>query len=289
MCAWNIDLIYTNSSVLGVGILAAKLLRLPHVWHLREAGDLHYAFRHHWGAAIFRLVIQSSDAVVTVSNSLCLHLFGPNTTAKVHIVYNGILSTQQFDQLYHIASTRSTESSRYTFAIVGLIHPSKGQAVAIKALRLVLNQHGNTRLLIVGDGDVEPIKQLVKALAVQANVEFWGYLDDPYKAYLEADAVLMCSQHEAMGRVTAEAMAACRPVIGYKSGGTPEILEDGYTGLLYSEGAEALAQCMVRFIENRVWARQLGENGWQVARKKYNTETYANHIYEVLCALHPSI
>jgi glycosyltransferase involved in cell wall biosynthesis len=94
---------------------------------------------------------------------------------------------------------------------------------------------------VVGEGKIDQLKALAHDLGVADRVEFWGYIDDPYKAYLASDAVLMCSKNEAMGRVTVEAMSACRPVIGYDQAGTSEIIEHGRTGLLYRGGPEALA------------------------------------------------
>jgi len=53
----------------------------------------------------------------------------------------------------------------------------------------------------------------------------------------------MCSRLEAFGRVTVEYLRRGRPVIGTRSGGTPEIVDDGVTGLLYNPGdIEALAE-----------------------------------------------
>jgi len=40
----------------------------------------------------------------------------------------------------------------------------------------------------------------------------------------------MCSRHEAMGRVTVEAMSACLPVIGFDNGGTAELIEHERSG-----------------------------------------------------------
>src|SRR5262249_59933589 len=77
--------------------------------------------------------------------------------------------------------------------------------------------------------------------AVADRVEFWGYIPDPERAFLAADVALMCSQNEAMGRVTAEAMSACRPVIGYDNGGTSQLIDAERTALLYPGGPDALA------------------------------------------------
>src|SRR5262249_4826933 len=163
----------------------------------------------------------------------------------------------------------------FTFALVGLIHPCKGHAVAIRALGRV----DSARLLIVGTngypGYEAQCRELTHRLGLADRVEFWGYLADPYKAYLDPDAAWMCCQFEGMGRCTAEAMAACRPVIGYNNFGTAELIQHERTGLLYRGGEAELAACMRRLIENPGWARQLGENGWQSAHAKHTIEINA--------------
>jgi glycosyltransferase involved in cell wall biosynthesis len=83
-------------------------------------------------------------------------------------------------------------------------------------------------------------------------------------------------------RVTAEAMASARPVIGYNSTGTAELIEHESTGLLYGGGHEELARCMARLIENPEWAKELGINGWHKAKREFTIETYAERVYKVL-------
>jgi glycosyltransferase involved in cell wall biosynthesis len=91
----------------------------------------------------------------------------------------------------------------------------------------------------------------------------------------------MCSRNEAMGRVTVEAMGSGLPVIGHASGGTPELLEDGRTGLLYPGGAEELAERMNTLVTNRAMARDLGNNGMLSAMERFNVERYASEVLEV--------
>ena len=282
---WKIDVIYTNSSVIPIGALAARWLQLPHVWHLREFGNLHYGFQYDWGTVIFRRVINSADALIAISEALRSHLLGGISNQRVYVIYNGVASEADFVRLYEQVQAQPEHQQLYTFALVGLIHPSKGQETAIRALAIVANRYPEVRLLIVGGGDTSQLKQLASELGVANKIEFWGYVQDPYTAYLAADAILMCSKYEAMGRVTVEAMSACRPVIGYDSAGTSEIIEHEHTGLLYRGGPETLAECMMRFIKNPEWACQLGDNGWNVARKKYSIEVYAESVYRVLCSI----
>jgi glycosyltransferase involved in cell wall biosynthesis len=286
---WNVDVVYTNTSVTPVGAMAARILQRPHIWHLREFSDLHYGYQYDWGKSIFRLLIGRADAVIAISEAIRTYHLRDAKSERTHVIHNGVASVAEFDRLYDKVNSNPNyafEANRpYTFALVGVIHPAKGQDAAIRALALLAREFEKVRLLIVGEGRTDRLKALAHDLGVTNRVEFWGYVDDPYKAYLASDAVLMCSRNEAMGRVTAEAMSACRPVIGYDEAGTSEIIEHGHTGLLYRGGPEALASCMRQFVENPVWARQLGNNGWDVARKKYSVEVYAQSVYEVLSSV----
>jgi len=128
---------------------------------------------------------------------------------------------------------------------------------------------------------MEYCRQLAGELGVADLVDFAGFLADPYEAYFKSDCLLMCSEHEGMGRVTAEAMAACLPVIGRNSGGTPEVITHGKTGFLY-DTQEGLVDCMAKMVGNPESGRQFGLEGWRVAREKFAVEDYAGNVYNVI-------
>ena len=86
-----------------------------------------------------------------------------------------------------------------------------------------------------------------------------------------------------MGRVTAEAMAAGRPVIGYNSDGTAELIDENQNGLLYDGTVRHLADCMSCFVDRPSWAQSLGRNGREKASKEFINEVYAQQIYDLLC------
>ena len=277
---WQIDVVYTNTSVIPTGWLAAKRLGIPHVWHLREFGYLDHGFPLDWGLDIHKLIIWSSDLHIAVSEAIRDYFFLKKMDRKrVYVIYNGVASESKFDDLYRQNQQIRVPQQPYTFVLIGNIQPNKGQEVAIRALALVVEKFPTVRLLIVGSGDLASLKRLANNLNLENNVEFWGYIEDPYKAYLAADAVLMCSKNEAMGRVTVEGMSACLPVIGYDNFGTSELIEHEHTGLLYSDGFDELAKCMIRLVDNPEWGRQIGHNAWHVARQKFTIESYAQAVY----------
>jgi glycosyltransferase involved in cell wall biosynthesis len=146
----------------------------------------------------------------------------------------------------------------------------------------------DVRLLIAGDGEEEHESSLIKLiekLKIADAVSFLGFVDEPFSVYRKADAVLMCSENEAMGRVTAEGMAAACPVIGRDSGGTSELIDHGVNGLLYNESVEALSDCMQRLASNPEWAHKLGMNGWEKAIEEFTVESYSQKMYDVLSSV----
>ncbi len=287
--AWGCDLVYSNSSVFAIGAMAAARLGLPHVWHLREFGWKDYALLPDFGQHLSRLGYRSADAMIFVSRALRRTVLGASLPASSHVIYNGVASEAAFDERRRAAVSLRGRRQPFTFVLVGRFRASKGQAVAIRAFARLAAAHPAVRLILVGgagqtgeQGYFDQCRALAGQLGVADRVEFWGYIHDPERAFLEADVALMCSRNEAMGRVTAEAMSACRPVIGFDGGGTSELIDPGRTGLLYRGGADALAACMARYVEAPELAWQHGLAGWQVARRRHSTEAYAAQVHQVL-------
>lgn len=281
---WHIDVFYTNSSVISIGFMLSTYFLKPHIWHFREFSDLHYHLYCDLGFYVTGKIFNSSSSVIAISESLKKDslLKYKIQQSKFNVVYNGVVYDNQICSLYEMQKDKVISENSYCFVLVGLIHPNKGQHIAIKAIKILSSKHKNIKLLLVGDGEIEKAKSLVNHLGLNDYVEFWGYIEDPYDAFLKADAALMCSKHEALGRVTIEAMSACLPVIGYNQGGTSEIIIHEKTGLLYDGDEHNLAKCMERFIENKEWARKMGLYGWEIAREKYTIENYAQKIYKII-------
>ena len=280
---WRPDLIYSNSSVIPVGVFLAKMMKIPHVWHVREFAELHYQLRHDLGKPFFKFWLNRSNGVIAISRWVMDEVLGGVQT-RIEIIPNGVISLHDLDNI-PAREQKPSADRKFIFVIAGLIHPSKGQAEAIEALALVRCQHPEAELFIVGSGDAEycqKLKVLAGALGVAEGMHFLGFVDDVFPILARADGVLMCSKYEAMGRITAEAMAAGRPVIGRKSGGTTEIIEDGITGLLYEKGADDLAQCMGRLIREPRLAYHFGKKARIKAREMYTVEACSGQVFSLL-------
>jgi glycosyltransferase involved in cell wall biosynthesis len=285
MKEWQVDAIYSNSSVIPNGAMASAWLKLPHIWHIREFVKQYFGLRYDWGEQVYRATLRHAKARIAISESVRRQILKDGIAENNYVIYNGVAWQAEFDRYHKYVQSGQPIKDTYNFAVIGRIEPGKGQLEAIRALSIAAKAQPSIRLIIAGTGSenyIQSCKRLVTELGLADKVEFTGYVTDPYQVFFRADAILVCSRFEAMGRVTAEAMAASRPVIGYNNAGTSELIEHERTGLLYRDGPEELAICMLHFIENPAWACQLGENGWHIAREKYSIERYAQQVYDVI-------
>lgn len=286
--SWNVDIVCTNSAVIPVGALAARSMRLPHIWYLRELCDEDYDFRFDFGKWITRKIISSSDAVVTVSKYVRSHYFGNQIPDNVFVIYNGVASRKFIERWALTWSKIGRRRKEFTLAIIGVLYPKKGQESAIRAVSIVKNRGQRVRLLIAGSASpayLAHLKDLVASLQLERDVEFLGYINDPFAVIARSNVVLMCSHAEAMGRVTAESMVVGRAVIGKATGGTIELVEHESTGLLYSDGENELADCICKLADNPKLVEKMGEKAAIEGRRRFLVEDYASQFLEILRSL----
>jgi glycosyltransferase involved in cell wall biosynthesis len=225
------------------------------------------AGRRGYGAALTK-----ADRVIAISHAVEADVRRYAPKASIRVIYNGVLAAHRFAELAMRSEERWRADTPFTFAMVGLIHPGKHQVEAVEALRSLLDRGLVARLVIVGAGREAPVRQRIDELGLAAHVELTGYLEQPFDVLFRSHALLMCSRNEAMGRATVEAMACGLPVIGHASGGTPELVHDGTSGLLYPGGVEVLAERMALLVGDRQLARRLGDQARQDATARFSVE-----------------
>lgn len=283
---WDVDLVHANSAAVSIAVELSTGLGKPLVWHIREMPERQYGLHLDKGAHGFGRALRKADHMIAVSSAVRedMRRYAPQLP-KNSVVHNGVLTEAGFAECLRQKGSAISRSGPFTFVLVGVMHPSKGQLEAVEALASVLRSGANARLILVGGGSETLVRERIHTLGIVGSVEFTGYLDDPFPVLLQADAYLMCSRNEGMGRVTVEAMACALPVIGHASGGTVEIVEDGVTGLLNRDGTEELAAHMATLLTDPERARQLGRAGAEHARQRFTIERYADQVLSIYRSL----
>ncbi|MBL79138.1 MAG: glycosyl transferase family 1 [Nitrosomonadaceae bacterium] len=279
---WNCDIVYSNTSSISVGAFGAWLANKPHVWHLHESGykmGLKYDLGEFWTA---RLINSLSAAIIVVSHSLKKYYSQYIPSSKMSLVYQSVTRHNKIEKTYK----SNRDNQIFQCLIISSLHPYKGQIEAIKALSELIQKGINIQLLIIGHGwknfQLELFKQ-VKEHNLEQYVEFIGYKKNPMEYLQSTDTVLICSQWEAFGRVTIEAMLAGKPVIGSAAGATAELIQDGITGLLYNSGDHLeLANKIQYLYENLEERLKIGASARNWADNRFTQERHAKEIFNIL-------
>jgi len=283
---WKADILHTNTSVTPVGALAAHVLGKPHIWHIQEFGEEDYQLKFDLGLRLtLKLIERLSFRVILVSEALKGKYARYIPSQKLEVIYNGVSLTNS--GCGDSNGKRSLGGSQIpTLVLVGLLQPGKGQIDSVLAVAELAKKGIKAKLKIIGAGDADYIRKLERLAftnGVSSGVESVGHVDNPVSIVSSADVLLMCSRSEAFGLVTVEGMLAKKPVIGARSGATPELVKEGFNGLLYEPGNyRELAEKIQYLIDHAEEAWQMGRNGFERALLEFTVEKCAGKVFNVL-------
>jgi glycosyltransferase involved in cell wall biosynthesis len=188
---------------------------------------------------------------------------------RIKVCYKAI----NLEQYASVLSTRTflSPNAPKRVLFVGSNMQRKGLPVLIRAAPYILASLPETEFWVVGeDRSIRRMKELCRAEGVEHAFHFWGWRSgsDLLKLYSQADVLAMPSLVEALGVVFLEAMACGIPVVGTYVGGIPEIVKDGYNGLLVSPGDHLqLAQAIIRLLQDEDLQSHLAKGGIETAHQ----------------------
>lgn len=158
--------------------------------------------------------------------------------------------------------------------------PIKGHEWLLRAMPLVLAKFPHSECVFVGDGPRRPaLEALAADLGLAGHVRFVGTTLDPFELVSESDVFVLPSVSEALSCAILEALALGKPVIATRVGGTPEMMEDGRTGLLVPpRDPVALGNAIIRVLSDPLLGRRLGAAGQAVVRARFSSEGMAQQI-----------
>ena len=285
---WKIDIIYTNTAVIPSGALAATLLRKPHIWHVHEfvedGQELSFNLGPHW---TLKTIFFLSTFVIANSKALQAQLTQYSKRGDQLLLIAPGLHDPLRSTCMDMTGEQTPRPQRiFQMAIIGRVSEYKGQIDAIRALAALASEGMELSLTIVGDEDPNYIHYLhgyIQTHGIKHRVHFTGYLENPMLVMKAADVVLVCSRSETFGRVTIEAMRLGKPVIGTRSGATPELIQENFNGLLYTRGdVRELKQKVKYLMSSPAFATTMGRNAQRWAEEQFTMERYVDQVVGVL-------
>lgn len=213
------DIIHSNSSVFYLGYDLAKKFNIPHIWHIREYGDLDFGLET-------RKTQQRLNERISYNIFIAkgiLEYRGLKGDPRSCVIYNGIMPSKKAKFVL--------PKSNY-FLYVGSLGEGKGIRDIIDAWLLFIQGRDNVdyTLKVAGgyEFEIDNWKKYIQTRTHEiVNIEFLGMRNDVDELMSHAKALIVASFSEAFGRVTAEGMFNGSLVIGRDTAGTKEQFDNG--------------------------------------------------------------
>lgn len=261
-CAKKADILLTNTiTIPWLGFLAHKLKK-PHVWYVHEFGDIDHNLQFILGYdESLRVIDACSNRILTISSAVKEHLEKIIETSKIDLIHQSI----DLSKVMYIPANELSESKPIKLLCMGALKPSKGQHVALAAVS-DMNDSDITLDIVGPSADQAYVEKLLNESKKSKNIRVQPRPYDIREELSTHDIVLMCSENEALGRVTLESLAAGRFVIGYACTATSELLSNN-RGITYTPNTPEALASVIRNIH--------------ALSKKIDTETNRKFVSDV--------
>ena len=275
----NVDIIHTNVSIIGIGHYIAQKLHIPHIYHVREYGDLDFGYKYFPTRKHF--IKQLSDDYSIFITKDIQKYFLQDQNSKSSVIYNGIQEKE---------SKLPEKTNNDFFLYLGDVLPAKGTDILVKAYSKYL---GMTKkplpLYIVGriasNSYAEEIHRYIQKCNMENKVFFLPKQKDVKALIRNACAIVIPSIEEGFGRCMPEAMFAGCLAIANNSGGSKEQLDNalkltGQEIALHYESPSELSGLLLQAEkmtkeEKEKYTRQ----AFFVVNELYSNEENGNNVY----------
>ena len=282
--------VHSHNSLFNLGIaLKAKVLGTKIVTHFMAVDTL----REHpspvvrslgpfYQSMITRTMLNLSDIVLAKSHRDLL-LLRRRYKARPVYVPDGIglhyfsepSNPFLFRKRYHIHED-------VILLFIGRLHPSKGPQTLISAIPYMLSEYRHVKVVFIGPGNQDWLKQLARRLGVQQYVLFAGVVNEMMKlsAIDASRCVIVPSMYdfvEVFSLVSSEAWARGKPVVATPVGELAYRVKNGVNGLLFYPGdAEGLGKALLK----------LGRTNFRINEKLYLWKDIAASLREIYMRAH---
>jgi glycosyltransferase involved in cell wall biosynthesis len=255
----------------------AKLMNIPVVWI--EHGPIQDVFSKFNGLPkfLYHLVSNLPDFVLVPSQH----------TRKCNLGITGLPSAkiEVVPSCVEPPKLITSTSQKLTAYCVSRMEKGKGQDLLIAAWPAVLKKFPNARLFFTGEGDFK--KQLEKQvynLNLTSSVSFLGWVKDLNKTIFPFSVSVFPSVWplEGFGLVLVETMALGKPIICFKTGPYPEVVNSDCAIMVAKGNIKGLSDAIICLFSHPELAKRLGLKGRERYKKVFTPDKIAPRYGELL-------
>jgi len=249
--------------------------------------------RHRW---MDRVALGRASVVVANAPAVREELIARTGLAgeRVKVIMNGV-DTSRFSpgessllpSLVPDAGGGNGRSPTRVVGFVGSLREAKDPVLFLRIAHETARRVPQARFVMVGEGPLrDRLESLSREMGLSGKVVFSGGRADIPHVLRALDVLTVTSIREGCCNVILEAMATGLPVVATAVGGNPDLLSHGQTGWLFPHGDPAAgAEGVVRLLEDRDLARQMGQEALRRARASFSIDAMVRStamLYESL-------
>ncbi len=226
----------------------------------------------------YKFINRWVNKIIVVSSSIkdmIIHKEG-YPSGRIEVIYNGVEFTKQLvKDLSTIRRSLEINDNEIVIVHVANLKPVKGHKYLLEAFASLCHQHPDLKLLLVGRDDLNgELQSMARRFGVLGKTLFLGQRKDVADLLAIADICVLPSLSEGMSNAVLEYMSAGKPVIATKVGGNPELIQDGFNGLLVEkENYKQLENALQILINDPGKRTLMGSNGQARVRQEFSLPT----------------
>lgn len=232
----------------------------------------------------FKIVIKILYIIsMKISNILLINSIAAvqsyNLKKKYKIIYNGIDLDRFNNKNINNTLNIKFKEKKNIITMVASVNKNKNYDMFINIAKYFINKNN---IIFIGVGDGEEMENIRLRIINEKinNVYMIGKVNNIEEILNESDICILLSPSEGISNSILEYMAAKKPVIASKYGGTKEIIEDCKNGFLVDNKEYNIVNKISYLIDNKNIRIDMGEIGYQIVKEKFNSSiNYPKFIY----------
>ena len=269
----QINLIHAHDP--GACVLAAfSTIKIPIIAHVHGNHDNMKVFS--LKSLLFLLASIRFKKIIWVSESALKEYFFYKLIKKKSIVMVNVINAEEVRE-----KANKRNEKKYDCIYLGRLSDEKNPLKAINIMERVIKKNPKYKCAIVGDGVLrDKCEKLAEQLKIQDNIDFRGFVDNPYPILKSSSVLLISSKYEGTPMNALEAMCLGKPIVSTPTDGLLKLIEFEETGY-YSEDEDKLALFLDELFSNYQKRKQMENKAKNRFEKINNLSLYKKNLLQI--------
>jgi glycosyltransferase involved in cell wall biosynthesis len=281
----QIDIVYSNTTAVLAGALAARSKGVKHVWHIHEIIE-----SPKWLSRLLGMLVNRFSHTVIVVSAAVQANWGRFVKAdKLQLIHNGIDYSPHLQASGKLRNELGLSEDIVVVGMIGRVHYWKGQAYFLEIASRLHKQFPHLHFVMIGDAFpgyeylYDQLAAIVAKENLHENLTNLGYRTDIAELLQGFDILVLPSiLPDPFPTVILEAMASGKPVVATQQGGALEMVDNGLTGIwIPVMDATHAAAAMQELVTDPSLRKLMGDKGRQKVLAQYSLEAFENKMIKV--------